>query len=313
MSNNFLITGLDSLAIEIETKKVISNRGFNGAVITSYDMEETNLEKPLEDLNTYGLLSDKKVVVITSFDKITGDNNLYLEELVNYVKQNISDNLLIITASKFVVKDNKYLKEMKKHLEVVEVNTNPLSYIKSLLTGYDASQRVINLIATYCDGDITKIYNECEKLKSYASISKRITEEVVEDLVVKKIPDPTELTFSFTRFLAEKNKKEALKLYEEIKACQVEALSLIGLLASQFRIMYQVKVLDRKRYSNSDIARMLDIKEYRITKTRELTRYYSERDILNLIIRLADIDLKIKTTSSDPNLLLQLFIMNIDN
>ena len=74
---------------------------------------------------------------------------------------------------------------------------------------------------------------------------------------------------------------------------------------------YQVKVLDRKRMSNMEIAKMLNTKEFRIMKTKELTRYYTEKEILSLIIRLSEIDLKIKTTNSDPNLLLQLLIINI--
>ena len=46
-------------------------------------------------------------------------------------------------------------------------------------------------------------------------------------------------------------------------------------------------------------------------KTKELTRYYTEKEILSLIIKLSEIDLKIKTTNSDPNLLLQLLIINV--
>ena len=140
---------------------------------------------------------------------------------------------------------------------------------------------------------------------------KIITEEDVKELIIKKLGDATELTFSFTRALAEKDKKEALRLYQEILNYNVEPLSLIGLLASQFRIMYQVKILDRKRMSNMEIAKMLNTKEFRIIKTRELTRYYTEKEILSLIINLSEIDLKIKTKNSDPNHLLQLFIINI--
>ena len=56
---------------------------------------------------------------------------------------------------------------------------------------------------------------------------------------------------------------------------------------------------------------MLNTKEFRIMKTKELTRYYTEKEILSLIIKLSEIDLKIKTTNSDPNLLLQLLIINV--
>ena len=123
--------------------------------------------------------------------------------------------------------------------------------------------------------------------------------------------DSTEITFQFSRALAEKDKKSALILYQELLNYKIEPLSIIGLLASQFRIMYQVKSLEEKIMRNDEIASSLKEKPYRITKTRELTRYYSKKEILDLMIKLEDIDLKIKTTSVDANTLVQLFILNI--
>ena len=65
------------------------------------------------------------------------------------------------------------------------------------------------------------------------------------------------------------------------------------------------------KHSNKEIANALNAKEYRVIKTKELLYFYSEKEILNLIIALGDIDFKIKTTNSDPNSLLQLFILNM--
>ena len=89
-------------------------------------------------------------------------------------------------------------------------------------------------------------------------------------------------------------------------------LSIIGLIASQIRIIYQVKVLEKQRLSNDEIASMLGEKNsYRIKKTKELTRYYSESELLELMNTLADMDYKLKTTDSDPNNLIELFILNL--
>lgn len=311
MKHNYLIECTDFLTIQIEINKIIKNNGFEDATINYYDIQEVPLENALEDLDTYGFLTSKKVVVITNFDSIDLSNDKDLDRLVKYVKSNCPDNILVITTKKFVVKENKYLKDLKKNLEIISISVEPTSYIKNELKGYKVDREVINLINEYCLEDITKIHNECSKLKLYKAEDKTISKEDVKELVIKKLGDATELTFSFTRALAERDKKQALSLYQEILNYNVEPLSLIGLLASQFRIMYQVKVLDRRRMSNMEAARILNTKEYRIMKTRELTRYYTEKEILNLMIKLSEIDLKIKTTNSDPNLLLQLFILNI--
>ena len=311
MKNNYLIECTDFLTIQIEINKIIKENKFEAASQNYYDIQEVPLENALEDLDTYGFLTSKKVVVITNFDCLDLSNEKDLERLVKYVKNPNPDNILVITTKKFVMKENKYLKDLKKNLEIISISVDPISYIKNELKRYKVEKEVISLINEYCLEDITKIHNECNKLKIFKIEDKIISKEDVKELIIKKLGDATELTFSFTRALAEKDKKEALRLYQEILNYNVEPLSLIGLLASQFRIMYQVKVLDRKRMSNMEIAKMLNTKEFRIMKTKELTRYYTEKEILSLIIRLSEIDLKIKTTNSDPNLLLQLLIINI--
>lgn len=64
--------------------------------------------------------------------------------------------------------------------------------------------------------------------------------------------------------------------------------------------------------SNDDMAKALNERSsYRIGKTRELTRYYSENELLKLMIALEDMDLKVKTSDVDPNFLLELFILNM--
>ena len=311
MKHNYLIECTDFLTIQIEINKIIKNNKFEDASINYYDIQEVPLENALEDLDTYGFLTSKKVIVITNFESIDLSNEKDLDRLAKYSRSPSSDNILIITTKKYVIKENKYLKELKKNLEIITISVDPISYIKNELKGYKVDRDVINLINEYCLEDITKIHNECNKLKLYKEDDKTISKEDVKELVIKKLGDATELTFSFTRALAERNKKEALNLYQEILDYNVEPLSLIGLLASQFRIMYQVKVLDRKRMNNAEIAKLLNTKEYRIMKTKELTRFYTEKEILNLIIKLSEIDLKIKTTSNDPNLLIQVFILNI--
>ena len=129
---------------------------------------------------------------------------------------------------------------------------------------------------------------------------------------MEKLGDSTELTFAFSRSLAEKDKKRALEQYFKLLNYNIEPLSIIGLIASQIRIIYQVKVLEKQRLSNDEIASMLGEKNsYRIKKTKELTRYYSEDELLELMKTLADMDYKLKTTDSDPNNLIELFILNL--
>lgn len=307
--NNYLIEGSDYISINNKISEIIKKNGFSEASISKYDLSEGLLDDALEDLNTYGLFSDKKVVIINSFDKMDPLLNKP-EELLKYVENSSSLNLLFVVSDKYDDR-KKIIKDLKKKMEFIKISADPVEFTKSCLEGYKIENGVINLLVNNTLGDVTRLYNECNKLKTYKINDKYISKDDVEELSFKKLGDSTEITFQFSRALAEKDKKSALTLYQELLNYKIEPLSIIGLLASQFRIMYQVKSLEEKNMRNDEIASSLKEKPYRITKTRELTRYYSKKEILDLMIKLEDIDLKIKTTSVDANTLVQLFILNI--
>lgn len=310
-SSNYLIEGLDYLSVYEKLEELIGKNSFEDATRSKYDLSEVLLEKAIEDLNTYGMFSNKKVIIISNFDKMNiEENENDINNLFKYLDNATSDNLLFILAGKFDER-KKITKDLKKYCEFIKVDIDPNSFIKENLAGYKLESGVINLLIENTLGDITRLYNECKKLKNYKINDKYITKNDVLELAVKKKGDSTEITFQFSRALAEKNKKQALLLYKELLDYLVEPLSIIGLLGSQFRIMYQVKVLEEKGLRNDDIASTLKEKPYRVMKTKELTRYYSKREILDLIIKIEDIDFKIKTMSVDANSLIELFILNI--
>lgn len=307
--NNYLIEGSDYISVNNKISEIIKKNGFSDASISKYDLSEGLLDDALEDLNTYGLFSDKKIVIINNFDKMDPLFNKP-EELLKYVENSSSLNLLFVVSDKYDDR-KKIIKDLKKKMKFIKISTDPVVFTKSCLEGYKVENGVINLLVNNTLGDVTRLYNECNKLKTYKINDKYISKDDVEELSFKRLGDSAETTFQFSRALAEKDKKSALKLYQELLNYKIEPLSIIGLLASQFRIMYQVKSLEEKNMRNDEIASSLKEKPYRITKTRELTRYYSKREILDLMIKLEDIDLKIKTTSVDANTLVQLFILNI--
>ena len=310
--NSYLIESVDSLSLQKTRENLIKENNFTDATISFYDLDEVLLQDALEDLDTYSFLSDKKVIIIENIESIKYDDfKKDFDHLLKYIDNPNSDNLLIIEAHKL---NNvlKITKELKNKCKYISIEIDSKKYIKDSLNGYKIDTNTINLLDEYCLGDITKIDGECAKLKNYKIDDKIITREDIEELVVRKLGDEKELTFAFSRSLAEKDIKSALLKYHELLSYDIEPLSIIGLLASQIRIIYQVKILEKRHLSDKEIADMLEEKsDYRIKKTRELTRLYSEEELLRLMQRLSDMDYKIKTTDIDGKSLLEFFIINI--
>ena len=309
--NSYLLETEDLITREHIVKDIIEKENFQDANVSIYDLEDNRIENALEDLDTYGLLSNKKIIIIRNIENISEDQKDDLEHLYRYMENPNPDNLLIIECKK-LNHTTKLAKELQNRCKIIEGNLSAKLFIKELLKGYKYNPEVINLIEEYSLGDMTRIENECNKLKNYRSNEKTITTEDVKELVVKKLDDPKDLTFSFTRSLALKEKKEAIKKYKELLTYQLDPLSIIGLLGSQIRIIYQVMILAKKKLSDSEIAKQLEEKsEYRIKKTRELIPYYTEDELRNLMQKLSEIDYKIKTTDSDQESEIENFILNI--
>jgi len=309
--NNYLFESIDTTLLDKKIDSIINELSFNDASISSYDLEESLLEKALEDLDTYSFLTTKKVIIIRNIELVKYDDfKDDFDHLFKYLSNPIEDNLLIIVGHHFT-NTSKVIKELKKYCKYELIEVNSKSFIRNKLKDYTLNQSTINLIDELCLGDITRISNECDKLINYKSNDKVITNDDVNLLVIQKLDDPKDLTFAFSRSLALKDKKNALNDFRELLKYNFEPFMLIGLLASQIRIIYQVKLLEDNR-SDKEIASILEEKsEYRIKKTRELTRYYSKDDLLQLMIKLSDIDYSLKTSDNDPINLIETFILNI--
>ena len=309
--NNYLIESADFLSVQNEIAEIIKKTKFSSSAISTYDLEESTLESALEDLDTYSFLTDKKIIIIKNIESINQEESKKeVEHLYKYLKNPNPDNLLIISSKK-LNNTLKITKELKKLCNYIKTNINPTTLIKEELKDYKLETGVINILTEYCKEDITKLKNECLKLKNYKLKEKNISKKDIDEICIEKLGDPTELTFAFTRSLAERNKKEALLKYKELLDYNIEPLNIIGLLASQLRIMYQVKVLIEQNMTTNQIADTLKEKPYRITKTIELIRYYNKSELLNLMKKLEKIDIQIKTTDTNPNSLIELFILNI--
>ncbi len=308
--DSYLIESIDFLSFQNEKDKLIKDKDFLDASIDTFDLEEVPLENALEDLDTYGFLSSKKVIILTNIESLKYDENKKdLDHLFKYIENPNPDNLLIIYS-----KGNntlKTIKELKKLCKVIESTINIKDYIKNTFKDYKIDFKAINMLEEYCLDDYTKVVNECDKLKNYKIDDKIITCDDIDTLVIKKLGDSRDLTFAFSRSLAEKDKKTALKNYKELLEYNIEPLSIIGLLASQIRIIYQVKLLEDKGMRDKEIADTLSEKEFRIKKTRELTRLYSMDELLRLMQELSNMDYRLKTEDIDGNSLIELFILNI--
>lgn len=308
---NYLLESSDHLLLEKKIDSIIEKEKFQGEYKATYDLEEVALANALEDLDTYSFLSSKKVIIIKNIlSSLTLENEK--KHLIKYLENPSSDNLLIMTSDKMDAKTfSKKLKTLKT-LEYQKLETNPVSFAKNLLNGYKISNMDLSYLAELCNNDITKLNSECEKLMMYKIDTKEIAREDITNLVVKKLGDSNEILFSLAKAIMSKDKRQALKLYNDLKAYQIDANSIIGLMASQMKLVSQIKVLKEKNLNVSQIQQNLNLKSsYQVKKLSEYIYNYSYNDIKTFFNKLFNLDYSIKTGKVDSSNAIELLIINL--
>lgn len=313
LNNIYILVHPSHRMIKKKMEEIIKEKGFEEAMVNQYDLEETSLRSLLEDVDTISFLTPQKIVIGHHFKylegKEEGTEESDIEHLMQYVEHPSDTVLLFLTASKL---DNrkKIIKKLKEKDLIDTLEENPTDTIKKNLAGFSYERGVIPLLLEYCKEDQERLIGECEKLKLYNIEEKKITEKMVEELTKKEPEDKDSLAFALVRSIAEKDKKEALKKLEELKDYQMDFTAILGLLESQFRLLYQVAILKKQTYSNERIAKELEIHPFRVKKTQELLPYYSTTAISRFLKKLEDLDYKVKSGQMESTMLLELLIFN---
>ncbi len=308
--NNYLLEASDHLLIQKEINNIIAKEKFENQYQVSYDLEEVPLANALEDLDTYSLLSDKKVIIIKNILATTVENEI--KHLLKYLENYNSNNLLILTCDKLDSKSFAKKLKASKNIKYQKIEIDDRNYIINKLKNYKIDNEAISYLLELCKGDITKIDTECEKLIFYKIDSKEITKEDIKKIAIEKLGESNDILFSFVNAIINKDKKKSLSLYEQLKKYAVDSSSIIGLMASQMKLISQIKVLKEQNLNNIEIQQQLQLKSiYQVKKLSEYIYLYTLKEIGEFFNKLADIDYQIKTGRVDGNIAIELLIINL--
>ena len=307
--NNYLIKSNAISLIDKKIDELIKEKGFDSSSVTTYDLEDDSITSLIEDADTISFLTPNKVII----GKNLSNNNLdekNLKTLSKYLDNPNSDVLLILVTTNIDAR-KKSIKEVINKLSLVNISTDTKALVKDILKGYDVEYRVINLLEEYYSEDLERLISETKKLALAFINTKKITYKDALELLVKPLNKQDSLAFDLVREIALKDKKKAVNIYNELLSYNIESYALFGLLESQYRLLYQVKVLNKRNISYNDMASILEVHPFRVKKTLELVRYYTLKEIRKLLKNLSDIDFKIKSGVYENNIVIDLLILNI--
>ena len=307
--NNYLIKSSAISLIDKKIEELIREKDFSLSSINVYDLDEDSIISLIEDADTISFLTTNKVIIGKNLSNNNLDDNS-IGILSKYL-DNPNSNVLLILVTTNIDTRKKTIKEVINKLSLVNISTDAKIIVKDMLKDYNVEYRVIDLLEEYYSDDIERLISETKKLALAFIDTKNITYNDAITILVKPLNKQDMLAFDLVREIALKNKKRAVNIYNELINYNIESYALIGLLESQYRLLYQVKVLNRRNISNNDIASVLEVHPFRVKKTLELVRYYTLKEIRKIIKNLSDIDFKIKSGVYENNIIIDLLILNI--
>ena len=298
----YLLYGEEEFLIEEEIKKIIKKSKIED--ISKYDIEIDEMKNIIDDACTISLFQDKKIVIIKNIETYLKQKDTKIfEEFINKIPEEI---ILILTAKTLDEKKN-ITKNLKKISETKEFNKtkNISNTVKKMFDDYKIDYKTIDTLISISGTDLRILNQEVEKLKTYKE-NKEITLEDVKQLAST---NDTADIFDLVNSIVIKDKEKSFKIYKNLITQNEEPIKIIITLANQFRLIYQAKELYKKGNREDTIAKTLNVHPYRIKLALEKSKNYSSKILLNYLLKLAEIDEKIKKGLIDKNLALELFIL----
>lgn len=309
---NYLIITNDSVTIDEEIKKILNDAKLTEENVIRYDLSETLLDNVIEELNTYGLFTDNKVVIAYSCEFLTGSNKknqLPQDEklLEDYINNPNPLNILIIICDKLDER-KKINKLLKEKCTVIESNLSIEDKIKKELEDYKMDFKTINYLIGYLNNDNQRIITELRKLKMYKYDEKVITIPDIDEIVLKEFDDNV---FSLIDSIVKKNIKKSFEIYEELTSRGEDINKIVIMTTDQFRLIYKVKLLINEGKSKDMITSILKIHPYRVKLAMEASYNFTNMELIRYIKTLGQIDINTKMGVSPNNYGFDLFLLNL--
>ena len=306
MKNNIIIVSDDKVTIDLSIKDIIKKINIKDLDIIKYDYPITTIDYVLEDLNTYNLLSNCKLIIYEDCTFLNKESDKSFKELKKYVKNPSSNYLVMINNS---ISD----KETKDILSDVLLIDNKVSSDKLIIDNLDflkMNNQTIRYFCNYCLNNNEKILNELEKIKNYKfdQADKTVTIEDINNIVIRDYNDDI---FDLVNEIIKNNKDKAFELYYRLIQKEKDSINIVSSVAGSIRNLYSVKTLSEKRYKQQEIANILGIKPYAVSIALENCNNYSSKKLLNLLNLLSDIDYKTKSGNGDAKILFEIFLLNL--
>ena len=310
--NIYLIVSESIRLIDEELKKITKNL----INIEKFDLNIISLEELLNEASYLSLFNEKRVIIAKNSYMFGNDkeNKANNELLLKYLENPNENTVLIFTYNGKADMRKKITKEIKEKYKLINIEKLKFSDLQDKIRtivkndGYTIDLDSINYLINNCLNNYDLIYNEIEKLKLYYNAPCKFEFEDVKKIVSKSID---ENNFKFVEYIINRDLKKGFKMLDDSNILKVDPISLINLLAREYRLMYFTKQLYEENKSLNTISKELGLQDWQTEKILKNSFNYNYNELENNLLVLNECDLQIKSVYFDKYSLLKVFMLKL--
>lgn len=278
--------------------------------------EEYSLDKILEIANTLPLFTQGKLLIIPNpqFLQVKKSQNRQKAGKTDVLLQNYLDNPSPLSHIIFLVKGKvdsgkKEFKILQQKGLAVEFNRlkgrELLDWVKERFIKYgkNPTYQVLDYLVACVGSDLALLDKEVEKVCLYlGEEDQEVPLEAIQEIVSKT----TQTTiFNLVDAFAEGRGTQAIGFCRDLLKAGEKEILIVYMLARQFRLILEAKLYTEKGYTQGQLAQILQTPAFAVSKALRQGRKFSISQLVDILEKLLELDVALKTGQGNPTLLLE--------
>lgn len=312
LSSLYLLYGEELFLIENNLKKIKTVFGECVKGINYILIDEQNVSEIISDIETPSFGYEKKLIIARNTGlfkkeakKKSGDSSKLKDKITQYINENIkiiNESAILVFIEEEADNKSELYKAIEKNGIVCKVDfQKPIQIeqrIKTICNGYKVQidSQTIKYFIECCGTNMQDLINEIRKLIEYARTNGTIKKEDIDKLSIKKLES---VIFDLTDDLGKKDITRALQVLKNLIYAKEPLAKILITLYNHFKKLYITKMALN---TNKDLASSLNLKPNQIfltTKYKVQSKFFTEKDLRNIIQELCDLDYNFKSGKID--------------
>ena len=278
--------------------------------LTEFVGGEAQIDEVIESVNTFPMMSKRRLVLVSDMHKLKdSEQEKILDSLDSFPRRSmlvlIGDDLDRRKRFYRILRDKGCVLQFPK-LKGFALEQWALDFVRQ--RGYRISPDSIKKIIAAAGTDLQTLANEIEKLLLYLGKSKRVADSAIHDIVRGSGQNTI---FELIDAMGSRDRAGALRLLANLLDSGEHPLYVVTMMARHCRQVLIAKDHIRRGSDPSEIGSAAQVHPYFLDQFLKQARAADSAAIQRMVIELADLDRKLKSSSADGRMLLEKLICSL--